>query len=440
MKTTSFIKIFQASRLNRLALMFLLAMFSLLSGFAQGKGGGKLTFKDAKLETGLAGKDGAIYRFPKVDNDLDAKVKIVSRSNSSVYLQDIDMKTSGFDKAWQPVVGYGNGSAPGKVEWWMEFEITFVEKGTNTTKEIEEFNLSAIDIDGNGQLIREYVAFYGLKSYITETTSLLSINKLLELLSGILTQTGVRFDGPTINFNNIDTSGTSVMVTALYEKVPSFKVRVGAVASGANGAAERMYSMYFQEFKYNQPAQATLPVDLKSFDAKMNDAKVELEWSTANEVNFSHFVLQRSTDGKDFTDAAMILSNSHGIDYNYNYSETLRQNAPQVMYYRLKMVDIDGSFKYSQVRLIKTTGSAQVAVTAYPNPVTSELRITIPANWQNKQVVYDVVNIKGNVVKHRVAERASQTETILVNDMQAGIYVIRLKAGEETAVQQVVKK
>jgi hypothetical protein len=436
MKTTSFAKI-PAKKVSA-TLISVCLVFVAMTAQA---GGGKLTFKDAKLKSGNAGADGAVYQFDKVESNVNALVTIKGRSSALVRLVDIDMKSSGFDKAWQPIVSYNNGNASGAADWWMEFEFAFVDEKTGNPVTIEEFDLSAIDIDGNGDRIREYVSFYNLSSYTVEASSLLGILKLTQLLNGLLTPVGVRFDGPTRNFLNIDTSGTAVMATTKYLNAQKFTMRAGAVASGSNGAAERMYSFYFQDFKYNQPAQAMLPVNLKTFDATVSSSKVNLEWATADEVNFSHFVLQRSSDGREFSDAAMIMANAHSIDYKYNYSESYNQNASAVMYYRLKMVDIDGTFKYSAVRVVKLNASqSTVSITTFPNPVTSELRITIPAAWQNKQVTYDVLSVSGSIIKRKVAANASQTETLQVNDIKAGVYVVRLTSGSQSATQQVVKR
>lgn len=437
MKPSSLTHVLRAA--NRFLLMTMLSISVSLTGFA-GPGGGKLVFKDAKLESGVAGADGAIYRFSKVAANLDALVRIAGRSSSLVTLVDIDMKTFGFDKAWQPQVGYNKGKAKGAADWYMEFEMSFVETGTNTPAVIDQFDLTAIDIDGNGDKIREYISFYGLKSYILESTSKLTISKVTNLLNGILTA-GTRFDGPNANYRNIDTSGTAVMVTSKYEKTQKFTLRLGAVTSGENGGAERMYSLYFQDFQYNQPTQAMLPVTLKSFDAKLFSSKVQLDWATAEEINFSHFIVERSVDGKEYKESALVFADAHSVDYKYSYAESVNQSASGLLYYRLKMVDRDGTYKFSAVRIVKMNmKNSVVAISAYPNPVANELRITIPSNWQAKQVVYDVVNMNGVIIKHKINASASQTETIQLGDLSSGIYVVRLKAGDESAIQQIVKK
>ncbi len=184
-------------------------------------------------------------------------------------------------------------------------------------------------------------------------------------------------------------------------------LRTGAVATGAKGATKRMYSLNFQDFKYNQPTQATLPVTLKSFDTKLISSKVQLDWSTSEELNFSHFIIERSTDGKEYKETALIFADAHSINYTYSYAEPVNQNASGFLYYRLKMVDRDATFKYSAIRIVKmNVKNSVVSISAYPNPVTNELRITIPSNWQAKQIVYDVVNMNGVIMKHKISASA----------------------------------
>jgi hypothetical protein len=230
------------------------------------------------------------------------------------------------------------------------------------------------------------------------------------------------------------------MVTTDYVNTQKFTFRAGAVSkNNTSAASERMYSLYFKEFKYNLPTQAILPVKLESFNAKLLSSKVVLDWTSSEEINFSHFIVERSYDGKEFNDVTMIFGDAHAIGYKYSYSEVVK--ASGMFYYRLKMVDRDGTFTYSAIRTVKLNQTdAQASIVTYPNPVASELKITIPSNWQDRQIVYDIVSMNGVVVKRHISEHASQTETLQVSQIPSGTYVIRLRAGNETAIQSIIKK
>jgi hypothetical protein len=172
----------------------------------------------------------------------------------------------------------------------------------------------------------------------------------------------------------------------------------------------------------------------------LDNGKASLKWVSATELNFSHYSVQRSFDGKDFTDVSMVLSSGKDLNnVSYAYTENV-SNVNGLVYYRLKMVDIDGKYKYSAIRILKVNaaGSA-LSISTYPNPVANELRITIPSQWQDRKVVYDMFNTSGKMVKRYVSQRASQTEVLYLNDVNAGSYVIRLSSGDETLAQQIVK-
>ena len=99
---------------------------------------------------------------------------------------------------------------------------------------------------------------------------------------------------------------------------------------------------------------------LSSFSAyeKIN-AKVILNWATASEVSTSHFVIQRSIDGKEFNDAALLFTQEgdRNTQVEYNYADNASSIKADIVYYRLKMVDLDGRYNYSNpvtVHLEKT--------------------------------------------------------------------------------------
>lgn len=190
-------------------------------------------------------------------------------------------------------------------------------------------------------------------------------------------------------------------------------------------------------------AEFTLPLVLKSFDAAKYGKKVNLKWVTGHEKDLSHFVIERSTNGIEYTEAAIVFpSNTTKAVQNYNFTEALSISDKGIIYYRLKLMDSRGRHQYSNIRILRVDedGSTAVQVQAYPNPAKNELRITVPATWQNKQVNYEVYNMNGNMIKRVTNTNASQTETLNVKELGTGTYVVKAYTHDETASQQVVKK
>ena len=182
---------------------------------------------------------------------------------------------------------------------------------------------------------------------------------------------------------------------------------------------------------------------LISFTAQLtSDSKVDLKWSTATEINASHFVIERSFDGQSYSEIGTVfaIGNSTNIQ-NYFFTDNLIPTTKTVIYYRLRQEDVDGKTDYSATRIIRTgKQDATVTILAYPNPVTSEVRITIPNNWQGKLVNYEVVNVSGQTAKRMVTGSSSQTETLNLSQLAPGFYLIKVTCNGEVAQQKIVRK
>src|SRR5574339_640170 len=127
--TTSYTGIIHAAKhYRKVVFIFFLLSVAVVTMGQSGPGGGsnsgngngsnrELTFNNAKLESGNGTSNGSIYRFPRVNNNIDALVKIAGRSDSRVRLESIDLTNTGHQKAFQPQVSY-NSSSNGSHDWW----------------------------------------------------------------------------------------------------------------------------------------------------------------------------------------------------------------------------------------------------------------------------------------------------------------------------------
>jgi Secretion system C-terminal sorting domain len=416
-------------------------------GGGSGSGGSQsipeLVFKSPKLESGTALADNAVYRFKDIANNVDALVKIAGRSSPLVQISSIDLDNTGYDNAFQPKIIYNGGNAGSYKNWYVDFEISFVNKGAGNAVAVSTFNVTALDVDGDGSKLNEYVSFYGAQSYILERNTQITVQNLLQLILGLLTP-GKEFDGPTTNYTDIDVTATKVMTTLTYNNKNSFRMRAGAETSnGSSSVADRMYSFWFKGFNFNTPVQTTLPVKLISFTAALNANKaVDVKWTTAEEKNVSHFEIEKSTDGKNFTSIGLVFAYGNTSEkVNYSFTD---KNISQsgVMYYRLRSVDIDKKSQLSEVKLIRIASKNEqtISILTYPNPVTSELRVTIPANWQGEKVSYEVLSNSGQVIIRNEASASGQTENINVSKLSTGYYVVRVSCKGETAQQKIIKQ
>jgi type IX secretion system substrate protein len=196
------------------------------------------------------------------------------------------------------------------------------------------------------------------------------------------------------------------------------------------------------EYTSQAAAEFRLPLVLTQFTVTVSNGKVKLHWSTGKEKQLSHFSVERSTNGIDFVEIGKVKAKGNSnVKINYDFVDQTLGSIKGVVCYRLKMVDLEFRFQNTNVEVVRISEANEtVTVLTYPNPVTTELRVTLPESWQEKQVTIDLYNVNGQVVKRIVHGSAGQTEVVNVADISAGLYVMKVSNATETAVQRIVKK
>jgi hypothetical protein len=92
-----------------------------------------------------------------------------------------------------------------------------------------------------------------------------------------------------------------------------------------------------------------------------------------------------------------------------------------------------------QLLRIATTGNYLTGISVYPNTQQTELRFSIPQDWQGKSLAFDLYNTHGNLLKEKTAADAGQTELLNISDVPVGIYLVKAVNGNETYSQKIVK-
>ncbi len=424
-----------------------LALFVSVTAFcvpAQAQSTNELVFKNSYLLSGTALQNGAKYVFPNVTTGVDAILTIASRSDNNVVIDNIDITNSGWDKAFQPQLGK-NGTVAANSNYWVEFDITFYDAGYTTSShkvQLQNITATGLDIDGDNGSFREFAQMNEITSFSTSAST--SLQSILVATLPVNTYSGkieynYKFLGTTQDYPGIDTTTTTIMATYNYEYKKTITFRIGGVTGNSSvSSPSRMNSIWFRQFSLS-----TLPVKLVSFTAALNNNKADLKWTTASEINVSHFVIERSTDGVNFNDAAVVFANGNTTDNtNYSFSDDLNNIQSGIVYYRLRSVDIDGKSQYSETRIIRISKQAVNAITivAFPNPVINEVRICIPNEWQNKKVTYEVLNANGQVSKKTETGSSSQTETMNMSALAPGFYIVRVSYEGQTAQQKIIKQ
>jgi len=126
----------------------------------------------------------------------------------------------------------------------------------------------------------------------------------------------------------------------------------------------------------------------------------------------------------------------------YQFSDEPGLMNAGMVWYRIRSVDQDGKSMLSGTKMIRIAGSADAVskLSLYPNPVLQELRITIPANWQNKLLTYEIVTVAGQVVNRVQKNSSSQTEALNVQSLAAGNYFVLVKCEGQVISGNLVKQ
>lgn len=165
------------------------------------------------------------------------------------------------------------------------------------------------------------------------------------------------------------------------------------------------------------------PVTLSDFKSKKVKDKVLLTWETQSEVNFSHFVLERSTDSKTFNEVAKIKAAKISGGSAYNYTDT--PEAATTIYYRLKMVDMDGSFVYSKI-ISEGFDAANTPLLVYPT-IATQNRIEVIFKKVSEFAQIKIYNIMGQLVSTRNLQAGSSSESIDLGAYTEGSYFLVLQ-------------
>lgn len=185
----------------------------------------------------------------------------------------------------------------------------------------------------------------------------------------------------------------------------------------------------------------TLPVKLISFSGRLNGTKVDLNWVTANELNTKDFEVERGSDGTNFIKIATVTARGNS---NSATSYDLVDPAPLkgVNYYRLKMVDIDGKYEYSQIVIIRIDGGVQLVTKVAPNPFTGKIDVYLTLT-HNTMVDFRFIDINGRMVFSKTVKGLKGFNWFTINDLEklpSAPYMLHIKTDDATIVEKLIKQ
>jgi hypothetical protein len=187
-----------------------------------------------------------------------------------------------------------------------------------------------------------------------------------------------------------------------------------------------------------------VPVELTSFSAESSGDKVILRWETATEINNKGFEVERSKSevrGQNIWTSAGFVQGNGTTTESHAYSFADENVQPGKYQYRLKQIDFDGSFEYSEVAGVEVSSPAQYVLEQnYPNPFnpSTVIKYSIP---EKSNVSLKICNILGREIATPVGgEKEAGNYTIEFNgkDLSSGLYLYTLKAGNYISTKKML--
>ena len=226
-------------------------------------------------------------------------------------------------------------------------------------------------------------------------------------------------------FQDIEPGSASSMPLQIFEVKGAITEANGKIFTGASTAA-----FGNEVWTANAPAEAALPVALLEFKGALVNNNAYLQWKTEHETNTSVFIVERSLDGSSYYQVGTILAaNGAGIN-QYNFTDAnIVSLGVSIVYYRLRLVDLDGIYKYSGIVPIPVDDK-KLTVQLYPNPVSNQINLKI-RSCESQKIQWRLTDNAGRLITggHYTL---SQGLNVIAEDatlLPSGVYYLQLFNG-----------
>jgi hypothetical protein len=182
-------------------------------------------------------------------------------------------------------------------------------------------------------------------------------------------------------------------------------------------------------------SSGVLPVKFAGFNAVYQSGKTKLTWTTASETNNAYFEVERSEDAVNFV--AIGRENGAGDSNelkNYAYTDVDAFAAGAFLYYRIKQVDKNGEFDYTEVKSVKVPTLAPLIVKSYPNPMVNKLSINLGND--TSAATYLLSDISGKTILKGSFNTAYEVN---VAQLPRGVYILNVQSGSQKHQEKIIK-
>ena len=249
--------------------------------------------------------------------------------------------------------------------------------------------------------------------------------------------TDVRLDASTLG--GVDEASA----VTLYKRPTPGTGSFSALATSYDASANELVATTggFSEFVLASDANP-LPVELTDFTARGADASVHLRWRTASETNNAGFEIER-TNGEANAWTQIAFVEGHGTTsepQTYSFDDAGVPFEADSLRYRLKQVDLDGAFEYSEAVEVAIAAPEELTLHGnYPNPFAGQttIRYEVPKSGDVRLAVYDVLGQRVALLANETQDTGRKEMTFTARNLSSGVYFVRLTHDGTTRTQKI---
>jgi hypothetical protein len=179
-----------------------------------------------------------------------------------------------------------------------------------------------------------------------------------------------------------------------------------------------------------------LPVHFSAFDVQADGCNVQLNWSTAMEINNDYFIAERSTDGRIFKQIAKVQSAGNSMEIQH-YSLTDEHPTDGLNYYRIQQVDKDGKRSSTSVQSVVVRCDNSDGIKVFPTVSNNSVQVILPAGYEEATV--ELLTTLGQHIQVPI-EESKLSYRIRVDQLASAMYIIHIRKGTELHSYKIIKE
>jgi hypothetical protein len=236
---------------------------------------------------------------------------------------------------------------------------------------------------------------------------------------------------------NLSSSGTSVSVTSTHASITGYKKVIIRFDNMSLKIDDLFIDAQYRYLGGCEIEAIILPLRLVSFQGSLNNSQSQLQWTVAENETGKYFEIEKSFDGRSYTTSGVVMATQKSGSEIYSYKEAI-QNAT---FYRLKMVNEDGSVSYSKIILIKAQEEASATIALLQNPVRDNLSFSF-TSLTDKVSDVTIYSLSGaKVLTQRIAtQKGRNSISIALNNyITSGTYILEVRNNTERSITKFIK-